>query len=155
MMYQLPIRALDTQIDLQRVKNFFLQMGGETRGFFNRGRGNEEIILRFFNNDDIKNKGHAFFIALDGEEMAGYVYLWDTDKSIVWLGIAVAENWKGRHLGRDLMNFAEVYVKSLSKGGILLTTSQANIRGQGLYTHCGYEQLGLHSSGELLFLKRF
>jgi len=155
-MNKLPIRAFDRQTDLQRVKDFFAQMSGESRGFFNRGRGNEQTALRFFDDNAFeKNKEYAFFMALDGEHMAGYLYLWDMHKSIVWLGIAIAENWKGQHLGREIMQFAEDYAKSLDKGGILLTMNQANIRGHGLYTHCGYELLGVHSSGELLFLKRF
>ena len=155
-MYQLPIRAFDINADYQRVKNFFAQMGGESRAFFNRGNGNEKTALRFFDKSAAeKNSQYAFFMALDGEEMAGYVFLWDIQKSVVWLGIAVAENWKGKHLGRDLMKHAEDYAKSLNKGGILLTTNFANIRGQTLYTNCGYEHLGTHTCGELLYLKRF
>ena len=87
--------------------------------------------------------------------MVGYLFLFDMHKSIVWLGIAVAEHWKGKGLGRDLMAYAEVYAKKQDKGGIFLTTSQANIRGQGLYRYSGYEYLGVHTSGELLFIKRF
>ena len=155
-MYMLPIRVFDKNTDLRRVKKFFKQMGGESRGFFNRGRLNEKIALGFFQNKaGRENSRYAFFMALDGDDMAGYVYLSDMHKSIVWLGIAVADNWKGKHLGRDLMNFAEAHVKSLNKGGIMLTVSHANVRGQSLYEHCGYERLGVHCQGELLFLKRF
>ena len=155
-MYQLPIRPFEKETDLDRVRDFFAQMGGESRGFFNRGGWNEQTALSFFDDASVERvKNMVFFMALDNDSMAGYVYLWDMHKSIVWLGVAVAENWKGKHLGRDLMAYAEAYAKAQGKGGILLTTSQGNIRGQGLYERCGYDHIGLHTSGELLFLKCF
>ena len=154
-MSQLPIRPFDRQTDFKRVKDFFDNMGGESRGFFNRGGGNGQNALRFFDPNDKINEEYAFFMALDGEKMAGYVFLWDISKSVVWLGVAVSDDWKGRHLGRDLMACAEEYARSKNKGGIMLTTSQGNVRGQGLYTRCGYELIGVHTSGELLFIKRF
>ena len=70
-------------------------------------------------------------------------------------GIAVAEDWKGRHLGRELMARAEKHALENGKGGILLTTHTANLRGQGLYERSGYERLGVHTSGEFLYLRRF
>jgi len=155
-MYQLPVRPFDKDIDLHRVKAFFAQMGGESRAFFNQGSWNENNTLAFFDDtkaDEVKNT--RYFMALDDNRMAGYIFLWDMHKSILWLGIAVAEDWKGKGLGRDLMAYAEDFAKSNGKGGILLTTSQANIRGLGLYIRVGYEYLGTHTSGEKLFLKRF
>ena len=141
---------------MQRVKDFFAQMGGESRGFFNRVNGNENLVLGFF--DPAKEeqyKNCMFFMALDGERMVGFVSLVDFFRSIPWLGIAVAEDWKGRHLGRDLMAQAETCAREHGKGGILLTTHNANLRGQSLYERCGYERLGMHHSGEFLYLKRF
>jgi len=155
-MSQLPIRPFDKGCDEQRVKDFFAQMGGESRSFFNRGRWNENHTLGVF--DPAKEeqyKNNVYFMALDGERMAGYVFLYDLNKSIPWLGIAVSEEWKGRHIGRDLMAQAETYAREHGKGGILLTTHTANLRGQSLYERCGYERLGMHYSGEVLYLKRF
>jgi len=155
-MYQLPIRPFDKSTDFERVKNFFAQMGGETRGFFNQGGGNERFALGFFDESPPEKYGNsALFMALDDDKMAGYVFLRDLDKGVLWLGIAVAEDWKGRHLGRDLMRHAETYARERGKGGIMLTTSQANIRGQSLYRRCGYEYIGVHMGGELLFLRNF
>ncbi|MCL2352665.1 MAG: GNAT family N-acetyltransferase, partial [Firmicutes bacterium] len=97
----LPIRPFDKQTDKPLVEAFFAQMGGESRGFFNRGRGNEYSALAYFSPEGRPNT--AYFLAEDNGRMAGYVFLWDLDKSVPWLGIAVAEDWKGRHLGRELM----------------------------------------------------
>ena len=155
-MYQLPIRPFDRETDLDRVKAFFAQMGGESRAFFNQGGWNENNALAFFDETKVNEVNNTrYFMAVDNDKMAGYLFLWDMHKSIVWLGIAVAEDWKGRGFGRDLMHYAEQFAKANGKGGILLTTSQANIRGLALYYRAGYEYLGIHTSGEKLLLRRF
>ncbi|MCL2462810.1 MAG: GNAT family N-acetyltransferase [Defluviitaleaceae bacterium] len=152
----LPIRPFDKNADKPLVEAFFAQMGGESRSFFNRGGGNEQSTLAFFSQDAGAGRPEAaYFMAEDDCRMAGYVFLWDLDKAVPWLGIAVAEDWKGRHLGRELMEYAADYACGLGKGGILLTTHIANLRGQGLYEASGYEYMGTHTNGERLYLKRF
>jgi ribosomal protein S18 acetylase RimI-like enzyme len=138
--------------DRALVKAFFDQMGGETRSFFDRGSGNRIGALGYFEN---KDRDVVRWMAVDGEKMVGYVFLWDLNCGIPWLGIAVAEDYKGRHLGRQLIETAHQYAKSKGKGGVLLTTHVANIRGQGLYERCGYERMGMHNSGEVLYIHRF
>lgn len=138
--------------DRMRVEAFFDQMGGETRAFFDRAGGNRNGALGFF---DGKDQNAVRWLALDQERMVGYVFLWDLDTGVPWLGIGVAEDCKGKHLGRRLMDTARDHAMSCGKGGILLTTHVANIRGQGLYEYCGYERMGMHASGEVLYLLRF
>ena len=142
--------------DRPLVEVFFLQMGEESASFFNRNRGNEKRTLAFL---DGEKPTHLFWLAEDvtenGREMAGFVFLWDIHKSVPWLGIAVAEHWKGKHLGRRLIGAARAWCEANGRGGILLTTAQTNFRGQGLYERCGFEKLGVHHSGEFLYLLRF
>jgi len=138
--------------DKERVQVFFHQMGGETRAFFDRGNGNQRGALGFFEGTD---KNVVRWLAIDQERMVGYVFLFELDYDVPWLGIAVAEDFKGRHLGRRLMQTAHEYARTHHKGGVLLTTHVANIRGQGLYERLGYERLGMHSTGEVLYLLRF
>ena len=88
----------------------------------------------------------------EGKEIVGIVFLWKKDSGVPWLGIGIAEKWKGKHLGRRLMDTARQYAESKGAGGIMLTTAQTNFRGQGLYEHMGYEKLGVHHSGEFLYL---
>lgn len=110
--------------------------------------------MRYFNGTD--TQGMRRWIAVEGDDMVGYVFLWDTDTMIPWLGIAVAERWRGKHFGETLIGTAEAWCRKQGKRGILLTTHMANVRAQALYTRCGFEQLGVHGqSNELLFLKRF
>lgn len=138
--------------DRNAVEEFFDQMGGESRAFFNRDDGNRITALRYFTE---RPEGYRYFMAeLDGL-MVGYVFLFEMNRSIPWLGIAVREEYKGRHIGRLLIDHARHVATELGKGGILLTTHVSNIRGQALYERCGFERMGMHSSGEVLYLLRW
>ncbi len=155
---ELNIRKLErTEHDRALVVDFFAQMGEESASFFNMGQGNERLTLSWC---DGKVNDQIFWIAVgedaDGkEEIAGYVFLWNITSKLPWLGIAVAEKWKGRHLGRRLIGAAREHCEEAGCGGIFLTTAQNNFRGQGLYERCGFERLGVHSSGEFLYCLRF
>ena len=145
------IRPFNSE-DRALVSAFFDQMGGETRAFFNRGDGNRRTAMKFFEGGQDNT---ARFLAEACGRMVGYVFLWDMDRSVPWLGIAVAEDWKGRHLGRRLLEHAHAYARAHGKGGVLLTTGFANVRGQGLYERMGYEHIGTHTIGEKLYIRRF
>lgn len=146
-----------TLADREMTVAFFDQMGGESRSFFNRADGNRNAMLNCF---DTLNLNRRNFIAVetmpDGtERIAGLVFLWALNTKTPWLGIAVAEDWKGKHLGRELIAYAREYCLQHEKCGIFLTTHMANLRGQGLYTRCGFQHLGTEKSGELLFFMPF
>ena len=139
--------------DEEMINEFFSVMGGESRGFFNRGDGNRRGFLSY-----IKDKPDSvrYWIGIIDGKMAGMVFLWDLNTSIPWMGIAVREEYKGQHLGRRLVAFVQDYVRKLGKGGIQLTTHVPNIRGQGLYEAMGFEKIGTHgASGEFYYIYRF
>jgi ribosomal protein S18 acetylase RimI-like enzyme len=138
--------------DRERVIAFFDSLDGEGRAFFNRNDGNRRWALKFFDGD---NSNIIRWMMLDGDRMIGYVFLWDTDKSVVWLGIALAGGYKGRGLGAHLLAHAKNWAVEHGKGGIMLTTHVANLRAQSLYERCGYERLGSHSSGEVMYILRW
>ena len=138
--------------DQDAVVGFFDQMGGEPRAFFNRNDANRTTALRYFSD---KPEDIRYFMAEQNGLMVGYVFLFEMNRSVPWLGIAVREEYKGRHIGRKLLAYAEAYAKAQGKGGILLTTHVSNIRGQSLYERCGYERMGMHQSGEVLYLRRW
>ena len=141
-----------TAEDKPLVERFFDQMGSETRAFFDRGRWNYKNALKYFTGESANT---VYFLAEYNGEMIGYLFLWDMHRSVPWLGIAVHDGYKGMGLGGKLMRFAADYVRERDKGGILLTTHIANMRGQSLYEKSGYERLGVHTSGEFLYLLRF
>lgn len=140
------------ECDGELVKAFFNQMSGETRAFFDRNRGNFLNAMKFFEGQDINT---IRWMAVENDRMIGYVFLWETDKSIPWLGIAVAEDSMGKNLGRLLLQKASEYCLSHGKGGVFLTTHIANLRAQSLYEKFGYERLGIHNCGEILYALRF
>ncbi|MCR5484191.1 MAG: GNAT family N-acetyltransferase [Clostridiales bacterium] len=147
---------LFTPEDRDMVQEFFDQMGEETVFFFNRNHRNEIRTMKYFSNEQPNHIFWAATVNKDGKElMVGLAFIWDIDKKIPWFGIAVREEYKGRHVGRLLISEVKKYVASQGGGGILLTTAQTNTRAQTLYEHCGFERFGVHLRGELLYLFRF
>ncbi len=138
--------------DRPLVEDFFSRLGQEGSFFFNRNRGNERGALSYFDGE-YNNKLH-FMAELNGK-MLGYVFLYHYNYKTPWLGIAVSEDAKGQHVGTRLMAYAEAYARQHGKGGLLLTTHQANIRGQALYEKSGYTRIGVHTSGEVLYIRYF
>ncbi len=137
--------------DRPMIQDFFDQMSGESRAFFNRNDSNRNAALRYL---DTEPEDKIYFVMTDETIVAGIVFLFKADKAVPWLGIAVREEYKGMHLGRRLMEHAREYALANGKGGILLTTHPSNLRGQALYERVGYERLGVHTSGEWLYLLR-
>ena len=147
---------LVTSEDKQLIYNFFRQLGEEGSTFFNRYSGNEKGAYQFIEGN---SPDRIYWAAVDdtenGEEFAGIVFLWRKNTGVPWLGIGIAEKWKGKHLGRRLMTTAREWAESVGAGGIMLTTAQNNVRGQGLYERMGYEKVGTYNDGEILYLLIF
>ena len=143
------IRADDTE----KVNAFFDAMGPESSAFFNRFHGNQNYLLQYMG---APGKDKRFWMAEENGEMLGYVFCFEWDTSIPWLGIAVREDQKGHHLGRRLIAYAQQQVREAGKGGLQLTTHQANLRGQILYETMGFRRIGTHgASGEVYYLFAF
>ena len=138
--------------DKDLINAFFDQMGGESRAFFNRGDGNRAYAMRFFGGEAANNR---YYLAESGGRMVGYVFLYEMDTAVPWLGIAVSEDFKGKRLGQKLIEHVVEVARAENKGGILLTTHTANFRAQALYERCGFKFMGDHTSGEKLYLLRF
>ena len=142
--------------DMERILAFFDQMAGDTRAMFNRGDVNRVRVVEYLEGKRPNEKHFCATVEVDGEEqIVGYTFLWETDKMIPWLGIAVREKWKGFHLGRVLMAHLDAYAKEQGFGGLMLTTVPANIRAHTLYTNMGYEYMGSHTCGEYMYIKRY
>lgn len=140
------------QDDKAMVNAFFDQMGGETRAFFNGNDINRTFANHFFAEGRANTE---YFAAVKDGVMVGYTFLWDTDKAVPWLGIAVHDQFKGQHLGRDLLQYLFDRVQAMGGNGLLLTTHLANIRAQALYSRMGFKRIGTSNSGEALYLRRF
>ena len=144
-----PFRMEDEGI----VREFFSQLGPETRALFDRNNYNSNVALSWFG---LERKEHfSYFLAEKDGLMVGYVYIWEDDTTIPNIGVCVREEWKGKHLGRRLIAFVEEYTRALGCGGMILTTGFGNVRGWGLYSRMGFEYMGSATDGEALFLKKY
>ena len=145
--------------DRELVLEFFNQMGGESRAFFNRADGNKNNALAFFDKNGDGPNAVRFLSSVTGadgrELMTGYVFAWDMLTGVPTLGIAVREEHKGMGLGRLLIKHLADYLRANNYGGVMLTTSFANVRGQSLYTRMGFSHIGTHTSGEMLYILKF
>ena len=138
--------------DREGVQSFFDDMGPESARFFNVNHGNEKRVMEFFENG---KKDHVFWVAKDKNVIVGLAFIWDLDSRIPWFGVAVRDGWQGKHIGSGMVRSVCDICYLESRGGILLRTSKSNLKARTLYERCGFEQIGIHPSGELLYLKRF
>lgn len=151
------LRVLELE-DLAMVLEFFDQMAGDTRAMFNRGDVNRFRVIEHLKRTGEDHQIHFAAVVPNGdgtEKMVGYVFLWDTDRKIPWLGIAVREDWKGHHLGRRLLEHLDAWAKPKGYGGLMLTSVPANVRAHSLYTRMGFEYFGAYPDGEFLYIKRY
>ena len=140
-----------TVADRQTVQAFFDNMEDKSSRFFNVNHGNEKRVMGHF---DKTTRDHLFFVATDGEELAGIMFIWDLQKSVPWFGIAVSDKFQGRGIGTTMIKYLSDYLTQNGYGGLLLRTHTENLPAQRLYEKCGFEKIGVHFSGELLYILR-
>ena len=139
--------------DEKIINEFFDAMGGESRALFNRRGYNQRGVLKFCSKPD---KTRRYWIAETDGEMVGYVFFLEFNTSVPELGLAVRDDLRGLHIGRELVAFAQNFARESGKGGIHLTTHVANVRAQALYEHMGFQCMGLCKNGtELFYLYRY
>ena len=152
----LTIRLFEnTEADKARVNGFFDSLDPEARAFFNHGDGNRRATLRYFD-DPVADSQDVFrLMAVDEEgRMVGYLFAAEINTGVPGIGLGVSSGFKGRGLGRMLIDEAWSRLKALGATGMWLCTHQANLRAQMLYYNYGFEHMGNHTSGEMFFLYR-
>lgn len=134
------------------VSDFYSSMSESSAAFFNVNHGNENRTKEFFING---KKDHKFYIVTDDEEIIALCFIWDINTSVPWYGIAVRDAYQGQGIGKQLTEFVFSELRKNDYGGLLLRTSTENVPAQRLYEKCGFERIGVHPSGEYLYLKRW
>ena len=152
-MDKLTVREIEP-CDEGRINSFFDEMSGEVRSLFNRNDHNRQGVLKQLKRPLDSRK---YWIALEGEKMLGYVFLLDTDTGVPTMGIALAEDCRGRGLGKTLTRFVLAEAREMGKGGVQVTTHVANIRAQALYEAMGFRLMGISARNlqELYYLHAF
>ena len=138
--------------DRDEIQKFYNDMSGQSAAFFNVNRGNERRTMEFFENG---KPDHRFFVAEDNGNVAGLLFIWDIDRSLPWLGIAVRDDYQGRGVGGFLLGSLFDLLQNRGYGGLILRTAKNNTSARRLYEKTGFEFMGEHPSGELLYIKRF
>ena len=134
-----------TEHDSELMIAFFSSFSEETRRFFTPHEIDPEGLRRLARGIPSNPTARRFMAAVveGGKEvMAGYVFFWEWNKMVPWLGIGVSDRFQGRGLGNQMMEFAIRLAKEHHKGGILLTTWKDNLRAQRLYQKFGFEIIG-------------
>jgi RimJ/RimL family protein N-acetyltransferase len=93
-------------------------------------------IERALNDDD------WVYVALAGERVVAYFFLWMIQDAVPLLGIGVADAFQNQGLGQQLVRILIEDAKALGKDGIELTTMLKNARGLHIYQKLGFQYLG-------------
>ena len=138
--------------DKAEVIAFFADMGERSSSFFNVAHGNERRTMEFFENG---KRDHRFFGLFEDGRLLAYAFIWDIDRTVVWFGIAVRDGYQGRGLGGELTNRVLEECRKAGHAAVLLRTRADNVRARKLYESQGFEEIGTHQSGEILYIRRF
>ena len=87
-------------------------------------------------------------VAAQGQEIIGWGFLRDLDKTETNLGLAIADKYHGQHLGTRLMAALLDEARARSVTVIKLTVVRDNKVAQGLYEKFGFEKTGEFDSTE-------
>ena len=82
------------------------------------------------------------YVAMTGEAIIGYFFLWEFQSPIPLLGIGMADAFQGQGLGGQMMRMLIADAKTAGKDGIELTTMQHNDRALALSRKIGFEHVG-------------
>lgn len=141
-----------TADDKAEVQAFFADMGEKSASFFNVEHGNERRTMEFFENG---KRDHRFFGLFENGRLLAYAFIWDIDSTVVWFGIAVRDGYQGRGLGSRLIGQVLEQCRRAGYGAVLLRTRADNVSARKLYERHGFEEIGTHPSGEILYIRRF
>ena len=77
---------------------------------------------------------------IPGRELLGYIVFWDMMQYVHIANIAVAESYRGRHIGKKLMAISMQYTLNNSRNIILLEVRASNDAAQQFYIDLGFEK---------------
>ena len=90
----------------------------------------------------VEKGNDAAFIALDGDRIVAYWFLWWVDTPFPVLGIGILDEFHGQGLGKQLMRHLIDVAEEAGCDAIELTTALDNKPGQILYEKMGFKRNG-------------
>ena len=135
-----------------RLQNFNKNLSKETRKLFSPHAYDNEtvakIIMRSESDED------RVYIAVDGETVVAYFFLWWFKTEFPVLGIGITDQYQGCGLGKKIMLLLLNDAKAADCNGVELTTVMDNEKALSLYEKVGFKRLGvvenLDGSGNII-----
>jgi ribosomal protein S18 acetylase RimI-like enzyme len=125
--------------DVITLQKFNENLSERTRSQFLPHKYDEKTILQFVERN---NKGFdLIYVAYSQNEIVGYFFLWNFNKTFPILGIGITGLFQGKGFGEKFMSILIDDAKNAKKGGILLTTVLTNQVAFKLYLKMGFEYL--------------
>lgn len=126
--------------DGPKLKVFFEFLGPESSRLFSPHLYTDNVIERRIERALLGDDW--VYIALSGDRVAGYFFLWSIKERVPILGIGIADNWQNCRLGQKFMAILIEDAKQLGKVGIELTTMLDNDRAFHIYKKMGFQHYG-------------
>lgn len=123
---------------------------------FLKTAGDSLNSFRYFRNrnfDAIDN--HILtLIGIADNKPVSYGHL-DKENDTIWLGLAVVESYKGKGLGKDMMEQLINSARSMNIPKITLAVDKSNLVAQRLYKNYGFVNKGTLNEKSLKFILKF
>lgn len=97
----------------------------------------EEIILNYI------NRGECFIATNNNEIIGALVIIKTRPETIEIVNIAVKEDFQGKGIGKQLINFAIIYAKEQCEKTMEIGTGNSSIYQLLLYQKCGFRIVGV------------
>jgi ribosomal protein S18 acetylase RimI-like enzyme len=98
--------------------------------------------LRTYDLAVMAQAGAVFIARMDGEIVGGCQLLRVLDEPDFFyvVGLYIRPPWRGRHLGRELLELVAEESRALGADGLVLTAAPTNTVALGLYESVGFEE---------------
>lgn len=126
--------------DTEALQKFNAAFSDETRSRFLPHAYDGETLARIIARAE--SGIDRAYVALAGDVVVGYFFLWEITSSVPVLGVGVADGWQGKGLGRRFMEILIGDAKTAGCSGIELTTLPENERAFALYRAMGFDHVG-------------
>lgn len=92
---------------------------------------------------ELKNKMAIYFIAVEGDEVLGYLGMWHVVNEGHITNVAVAKQHRGKHIASALLEAAIQRAKELEMLGMTLEVRKSNDAALSLYKKYGFKLEGI------------
>jgi RimJ/RimL family protein N-acetyltransferase len=122
------------------IRSFFETLSPESWNCFQAHPFTDSVIARRMQRSE--NFDDLVYVALAGDTVAAYFFLWNINNPVPLLGIGIADPWQNCKMGQKLMSILIDDAKRLDKVGIELTTRLDNERAFHVYQKLGFQYYG-------------